>query len=142
VTVGTISNSATPSRLTSAWRHASLLSVPGLAPGRVALFPFFPLSRSGSDHVPGFFSRSGSDEVPGSFGTSPWKEPETWSDPDLSVGLTLTFLWSDPDLSAKNQKPGLTLTFLKPGLPLTFLETWSAPDLGLSQMGREGQGSS
>jgi hypothetical protein len=41
VTVGTISNSATPSRLVSAWPRASLHRVPGSASGRVALLPVF-----------------------------------------------------------------------------------------------------
>src|SRR3954453_21552478 len=39
VTVGTIANSDTPSRVTSTWRHASLHRLPGSASGRVALFP-------------------------------------------------------------------------------------------------------
>jgi hypothetical protein len=39
VTVRTMANIATPSRLASAWRYASPRRVPGLAPGRVALLP-------------------------------------------------------------------------------------------------------
>src|SRR5262249_49739806 len=42
VTVGPISNSATPSRLTATRRHASLDHVRRLSEGRVALFPFLP----------------------------------------------------------------------------------------------------